>query len=224
VHTGCRKRASWCATRRSRHWRNCVSTCRRRARRRMPSRPPRPSWRQPCRIFWRCCLHRMPRPASRCALSDTQRCTLNVRPGSSHTLYSCAWLRLTQCLIACHWQALSILAGLPEHLCDRCMLLRRLLARESPAQVDDGTSRLADLMQAWLPCGKRPADYAAWAAFLEACSDCEARPARLLRACYMLQGSADSGPNAPTCWLEAARHLGTVASVACRTHYHTRTR
>jgi len=104
---------------------------------------------------------------------------------------------------ACRWQAFSILAGLPEHLCDRCMLLRRLLARESPAQEDDGTSRLADLMQAWLPCGKPPADYAAWAAFLEACSDCEARPARLLGALWMLQLFAMLCPARSTCCLHA---------------------
>ncbi len=83
------------------------------------------------------------------------------------------------------------------------MLLRRLLARESPAQEDDGTSRLADLMQAWLPCGKPPADYAAWAAFLEACSDCEARPARLLGALWMLQLFAMLCPARSTCCLHA---------------------
>ena len=71
---------------------------------------------------------------------------------------------------------LDLLASLPEHLCDRGMLLRRLLALERSAPAGEQASVLRELLQRWLPFGKQPKAFVAWAEFLEQCTEMEARP------------------------------------------------
>ena len=71
--------------------------------------------------------------------------------------------------------ALDILAGLPEHLCDRSTLLRRLLAMVRSAPAGEQAPVVRELLQKWLPFGKQPKAFVAWAEFLEQCTDAEAR-------------------------------------------------
>lgn len=105
-------------------------------------------------------------------------------PGSDHA-YMCLELcacRTCACPVerldfTCALQGvLDILAGLPEHLCDRGALLRRLLALERSAPAGEQASVLRELLQSWLPFGKQPKAFVAWAEFLEQCTDTEARP------------------------------------------------
>lgn len=72
--------------------------------------------------------------------------------------------------------ALDILASLPEHLCDRGALLRRLLAIERSAPAGEQALVVRGLLQKWLPSRNQPKAFAAWAEFLEQCTDAEARP------------------------------------------------
>ena len=71
---------------------------------------------------------------------------------------------------------LDILAGLPEHLCDRGALLRRLLACERSVPAPQQASVLRELLHRWLPIGRQVEAYVAWADFLQQCTDTEARP------------------------------------------------
>lgn len=70
---------------------------------------------------------------------------------------------------------LETLAALPERLCNRGTLLRRLLASERSAPVAEQSSPLGDLLRMWLPLGRRLADFTAWADFVEQCTDLEVR-------------------------------------------------
>ena len=87
---------------------------------------------------------------------------------------------------------LDILAGLPEHLCDRGALLRRLLAIERSAPAVEQASVLRELLQRWLPCGPQPKSFVAWANFLEHCTDTEARPLARLQVHRQNCWSADT--------------------------------
>ena len=71
---------------------------------------------------------------------------------------------------------LEILAGLPEHLCDRGALLRRLLAIKRSVPAAEQASSLRKLLQMWLPFGRQPEAFEAWAEFLGQCTDTEACP------------------------------------------------
>lgn len=71
---------------------------------------------------------------------------------------------------------LDILAGLPEHLFDRGALLRRLLAIERSVPAVEQASVLREVLQRWLPFGRQPKAFVAWAEFLEQCTDTEVRP------------------------------------------------
>ena len=70
---------------------------------------------------------------------------------------------------------LETLAGLPEHLCDRGALLRRLLAMERSTPAGEQAAVVGELLRRWLPFGKQPKAFIVWAEFLEQCTDTEAR-------------------------------------------------
>lgn len=81
---------------------------------------------------------------------------------------------------------LEALTNLPEGLCDRGLLLRRLLTSERSTPVTEQGSPLGDLLRIWLPLGRRSTDFTAWADFLEQCTSLEVR-----RSCPCEKGRND---------------------------------
>lgn len=71
---------------------------------------------------------------------------------------------------------LALLASLPDAVCDRGVLLRRLLAQGCAPPAAGCSSPLGHLLQTWLPFGRRAAAFSAWADFLEQCTDLEVWP------------------------------------------------
>ena len=149
---------------------------------------------RPCRTCWPSSRRRQTRPwqqmVTRRCTTQTEACQCAARHLACQERgalphveahFPVATMRACACPVkksdfTCALQGvLDILAGLPEHLCDRGALLRHLLAiaRSAPA-VEQG-SVLRELLQRWLPFGKQPKAFVAWAEFLEQCSDAEAR-------------------------------------------------